>query len=496
MCAYDVLAYVAGNACCTEVHRSEFRVVNEFRVVDAQDEFADLGFVRNLGRLAGVGVVFGRYGVSADADFRAKQFVDVVQRHQGLASVERSQQLRILQQRLLADGLLVERHFDGGVVVGDRLLVLGVNAEFDLLGLVGHDAGEVRQHGVRYLRGGFVLGAGSGIHGVLDRKGQRDPFLLFLVKLTKLLRRHGGGYGELTLLDKPNVGDGGCGSCRCGTGFYLLGDNSERRFSVSIGIYEVFGQRGRRDAVGQRDHSVADGGGSDLVEIHRSIGSATANIHGSGNVYQRLDAVDQRSDIGLKLGDGLLEGAEFRSQVALLQVALRRNEADDLPAQCGFGVLYRFGGCRVHVLDPGFVVDVHVFLDEFGGLLAGNFADGGLDVLHGRVVGDGGQDGCDSLILHGSGQLAVFGQLFEDAFLDLAADFGPEVSGFELILDQGLHLRFVLQAFDQILHLCHGLEPEVSDFLFEVGVLDVGCQLLAQFGIGDEFREIDILQFV
>ena len=250
VCAYDVLAYVAGNACCTEVHRSEFRVVNEFRVVDAQDEFADLGFVRNLGRLAGVGVVFGRYGVSADADFRAKQFVDVVQRHQGLASVERSQQLRIFQQRLLADGLLVERHFDGGVVVGDRLLVLGVNAEFDLLGLVGHDAGEVRQHVVRYLRGGFVLGAGSGIHGVLDRKGQRDPFTLFLIKLTKLFRRHGGGYGELTLLDKPNVGDGGCGSCRCGTGFYLLGDNSERRFSVSIGIYEVFGQRGRRDAVG------------------------------------------------------------------------------------------------------------------------------------------------------------------------------------------------------------------------------------------------------
>ena len=91
---------------------------------------------------------------------------------------------------------------------------------------------------------------------------------------------------------------------------------------------------------------------------------------------------------------------------------------------------------------------------------------------------------------------SLFLASFEDAFLDLAADFGPEVSGFELILDQGLHLRFVLQAFDQILHLCHGLEPEVSDFLFEVGVLDVGCQLLAQFGIGDEFREIDILQFV
>lgn len=56
-----------------------------------------------------------------------------------------------------------------------------------------------------------VLGAGSGIHGVLDRKGQRDPFILFLIKLTKLFRRHGGGYGELTLFDKPNVGDGGCG---------------------------------------------------------------------------------------------------------------------------------------------------------------------------------------------------------------------------------------------------------------------------------------------
>lgn len=68
--------------------------------------------------------------------------------------------------------------------------------------------------------------------------------------------------------------------------------------------------------------------------------------------------------------------------------------------------------------------------------------------------------------------------------------------GFELILDQGLHLRFVLQAFDQILHLCHWSEPEVSDFLLRFGVLDVGCQLLAQFGIGDEFREIDILQFV
>ena len=111
-------------------------------------------------------------------------------------------------------------------------------------------------------------------------------------------------------------------------------------------------------------------------------------------------------------------------------------------------------------------------------------------------MGDGGQNGCDSLILHGSGQFVVFGQLFENTFLDLAADFGPEVSGFELILDQFLHLRFALKAFDQFLYLCHGLESEVSDFLFEVGVLDVGCQFLAQFGVGDEFRKVDILQFV